>query len=249
MLLDERRRQVLKAIEERGFISLHDLAQRCEVSESTLRRDLEHLDRIGQIRRTRGGAAYVGESLTAFEDRSHQAAPEKRRIAAAVASLIGAGETILLDGGTTTYEVARCLAGKPLQVVTNSLPIAALLVNRAEIELIFVGGYLYPKTGVALGPLAVATLADMRASRLVMSVGGLTEHGLYNTNSLLVETERKMIEAADEVIVACDSGKFGRPALAKIAELGIADRLVTDNNLSDDWRRRLAAEQIETLTV
>jgi DeoR/GlpR family transcriptional regulator of sugar metabolism len=249
MLLDERRQRILKAIEEKGFISLHDLAGRFPASESTLRRDLEHLDRIGQIRRTRGGAAYVGESLTAFEDRSIEAAPQKRRIATAVAELIQPYETILLDGGTTTFEVARSLVGKPLQVVTNSLPIASLLVNRPEIELIFVGGYLYPKTGVALGTVAVAALVGMRVRRLVMSVGGLTEGGLFNTNSLLVETERQMIEAAEEVIVASDSGKFGRPALARIAPLDVADHVVTDDGINDYWKTVFAREEIKLTAV
>ncbi|MBA3311718.1 MAG: DeoR/GlpR family DNA-binding transcription regulator [Planctomycetota bacterium] len=248
MLLDQRRQQILKAIEEKGFISLHELAGRFPASESTLRRDLEYLDRIGQVRRTRGGAAYVGDSLTAFEDRTVEAAPQKRRIAAAVAELIQPYETILLDGGTTTFEVARSLAGKPLQVVTNSLPIASLLVNRPEVELIFVGGYLYPKTGVALGTVAVAALAGMRVRRLVMSVGGLTEAGLFNTNSLLVETERQMIETAEEVIVASDSGKLGRPALARIAPLNVADHVVTDDGVTESWKNIFAREDIQ-LTV
>lgn len=245
MLLDERRRRILETIEENGFISLQELAGRFPASESTLRRDLEHLDRIGQIRRTRGGAAYVGESLTAFEDRTVEAAPQKRRIAAAIAELIQPGETILLDGGTTTFEVARALVGRPLQVVTNSLPIASLFVNRSEVELIFVGGYLYPKTGVALGALAVSALSGIRVRRLVMSVGGLTEEGLFNTNSLLVETERQMINAAEEVVVASDSGKFGRPALAKIAPLNVVDRVVTDEGITEHWRGVFAREGIE----
>ena len=245
MLLDERRQRILETIEQTGFISLQDLASRFQASESTLRRDLEYLDRIGQVRRTRGGAAYVGESLTAFEDRSVEAAPQKRRIAAAVAELVQPGETVLLDGGTTTLEVARALAGKPLQLVTNSLPIASLFVNRPEVELIFVGGYLYPKTGVALGTLAVAALSGIRVRRLVMSVGGLTEEGLFNTNSLLVETERQMIDAAEEVVVASDSGKFGRHALARIAALGVADRVVTDDGITERWREVFAREGIE----
>ncbi|MGC1275453.1 MAG: DeoR/GlpR family DNA-binding transcription regulator [Planctomycetaceae bacterium] len=249
MLLDERRRRILEAIEERGFISLHDLTDRFPASESTLRRDLEHLDRIGQIRRTRGGAAYVGDSLTTFEDRTVEAAPQKRRIAAAVAELIQPGETVLLDGGTTTCEVAKALAGKPLHVVTNSLPIASLLVNRSEVELLFVGGYLYPKTGVALGALAVSALSGIRVRRLVMSAGGLTEDGLFNTNSLLVETERQMIAAAEEVIVACDSSKFGRPALAQIAPLSAAGRIVTDEGITAHWRDVFEREGIELIVA
>ncbi len=245
MLLDERRQRILETIEQNGFISLQHLAGRFNASESTLRRDLEYLDRIGQVRRTRGGAAYVGESLTAFEDRTVEAAPQKRKIAAAIADMIQPGEAILLDGGTTTFEVARALLGKSLQLVTNSLPIASLFVNRPEVELIFIGGYLYPKTGVALGALAVAALSGIRVRRLVMSVGGLTEEGLFNTNSLLVETERQMIEAAEEVVVASDSGKFGRPALARIASLEVVDRVVTDEGIPDRWRETFARERIE----
>ncbi len=249
MLLDERRQQILETIEKKGFISLHELSDRFQASESTLRRDLEHLDRIGQIRRTRGGAAYVGDSLSTFEERIAEAAPQKRRIATAVAALIQPGETVLLDGGTTTCEVARLLAGKALHVVTNSLPIAALLVNRPEIELLFIGGYLYPKTGVALGTLAVAALSGLRVQRLVMSAGGLTAEGLFNTNSLLVETEQQMIAAAEEVIVACDSSKFGRPALAKIAPLASVDRIVTDEGITDQWRNVFEREGIELIVA
>lgn len=248
MLLDERRHAILEIIENCGIISLHDLADRFPASESTLRRDLEYLDRLGQIRRTRGGATYIGDSLSPYEDRITEAAPEKRKIGQAVADQISAGETLLLDGGTTTFEVARALSGKPVQVVTNSLPIASLLVNRSEIELVFVGGYLYPKTGVALGTIAVAALAGIRANRLIMSVGGLTEEGLFNTNSLLVETEQKMIDAAEEVCVVSDSGKFGRAALAKIAPLAVVDRIVTDANIDDRWRAVMNRENI-ALTV
>lgn len=134
-----------------------------------------------------------------------------------VADLIEPHEVILLDGGTTTLEVARALVGKPLQVVTNSMPIVGLFVNQPNIELIVVGGYVYPKTGVALGDLAVAMLKNVHARRLVMSVGGITEAGLFNSNSLLVETERQMLSAAEEVIVVTDSSKFGHRALAHLA--------------------------------
>ncbi len=248
MLLDERRRKILEVIERNGFISINALGSQLPASESTLRRDLEYLDRIGQIRRTRGGAAYVGNSLRAYEDRIAVAAPEKRSIGQAMANLLAPGETVLLDGGTTTFEVARALAGKSLQIVTNSLPIASLLMNRPEIELIFLGGYLYPKTGVTLGPIAVNSLTGIRANRLVMSVGGITEEGLFNTNSLLVETEQRMIESAEEVCVVSDSGKLGKAALAKIAPLSVVHHLITDRRIPQSWREHLAEQNIQ-LTI
>ena len=249
MLLDERRASILHIIEETGFVALADLAQRVHASESTVRRDLDYLDGIGQIRRTRGGAAYVGESLTAFDERSTQATSEKQKVAQYAANLIEPGEAVLLDGGTTTLEVARHLVGKPLQVVTNSLPIVNLLVNQPEIELVVIGGYLYPKTGVALGPLAMASLAGIHVRRLLISVGGITEKGLFNSNALLVETERKMFAVADEVVVVSDSGKLGHSALAHLCSLDVVDRLVVDSGISEQWRKTFEAANIEVNIV
>jgi DeoR/GlpR family transcriptional regulator of sugar metabolism len=237
VLADERRQHILQIIEGHGFVSVQELMDTCQASESTVRRDLEFLDGIGQIRRTRGGAAYVGESLSGFEDRSRHASREKRELAKVAAELIQPDETLLLDGGTTTLEVARQLIGKPYQIVTNSLPIANLLANQQGIELIFIGGYLYPKTGVALGPVAMAALKNINAHRLIMSVGGITEKGLFNSNALLVETERQMMLAADEVMVVCDSGKLGRSALAYLCELSAIDHLVVDSGITPHWQK------------
>ena len=117
--LDERRNNILKVVESKGFVSTQLLQDQFEASESTIRRDLEYLDGIGQIRRTRGGAAYVGESLSTFDERRSLAIGQKRRIARAAADLIESGDAVLLDGGTTTLEVARQLGGKTLQVVTK----------------------------------------------------------------------------------------------------------------------------------
>ena len=142
MLLDERRKKILVSLEKMGFSSLKELVQHVGVSESTVRRDLEYLEGICQIRRTHGGAAYIGESVTAFEDRRLNALKQKECVANAVAEMIEPGEAVLLDGGTTTLEVARKLIGKSVQVVTNSVPIVNLLMNQPNIELIVIGGYV-----------------------------------------------------------------------------------------------------------
>ncbi|RLS43626.1 MAG: DeoR/GlpR transcriptional regulator [Planctomycetota bacterium] len=248
MILDQRRDEILQAIEQQGFVSLQELVTRLGASESTVRRDLEYLDGIGQIRRTRGGAAYTGESITPFEERFQRASLEKQTIAKVVADLILPGETILLDGGTTTLEVARELVGKALQVVTNSLPIANLLAQQPNIELILIGGYLYPRTGVALGPLAEAALREVHVPRVIMGTGGITEKGLFNSNTLLVECERLMLEAAKEVWVVADSSKFGRSALAHLCELSKVTRMIVDAGLSDSWREIIRGVGIE-LTI
>ena len=248
MILDQRREEILQLIEQHGFVSLQELVSKLGASESTVRRDLEYLEGIGQIRRTRGGAAYTGESLTPFEERRSREITEKEKIGKAVADLIQPGETILLDGGTTTLEVARSLVGKRLQVVTNSLPSANLLAQQASVELILIGGYLYPRTGVALGPLAEASLAELNVPRVIMSAGGITEKGLFNSNSLLVECERRMIKAAEEVWVVADSSKFGRSALTFLCELSSVTRMIVDSGLGDGWRRIVEKAGVE-LTV
>ncbi|MBX3440706.1 MAG: DeoR/GlpR transcriptional regulator [Planctomycetaceae bacterium] len=247
MLVDQRRDSILEIAESKGYISLQQLVDEVGASESTIRRDLEYLDRIGQLKRTRGGAAYIGDSLTGFDDRRSRATEEKQRIGRKAAELIESGETVLFDGGTTTLEVTRYLNGKTLQVVTNSLPAANLLVGASNIELIFLGGYVYPKTGVALGSLTVEALKGVHARRLVMSVGGITEAGLFNSNSLLVETERQMMEAADEVIVVADSGKLGHSELAHLCPLDRVDRLVVDSGITEEWRRIVKEHGIELI--
>lgn len=239
MLVEERRAKILQITEEMGYISLQQLVTEVGASESTIRRDLDYLDSTGQIQRTRGGACYAGDSLTDFDARIRQATAEKQSIARRAAELIEPGETVLLDGGTTTLEVARYLTGKPLQVLTNSVPIASLLMNRDGVELIFIGGYVYPRTGVALGELAVQALGRVNPGRLVMSTGGITEEGLFNSNALLVETERRMIAVSERVMLVADSSMFGRRALAHLCDLSQVDELVTDEGLTDEWKQVL----------
>lgn len=249
MIVDERRSIILKITEESGFVSLQRLVAEVDASESTIRRDLEYLDAIGQIQRTRGGASFVGDSLSDFDARKSRASDEKQQIARRTADLICSGETVLLDGGTTTLEVARYLTGKSLQILTNSLPIASLLMNRPEIELIFIGGYVYPKTGVALGEQAVEALRKMHAGRLVMSTGGITAEGLFNSNALLVDTERQMIRTADRVTLVADSSKFGQRALAMLCALTDVHEIVTDDGVSDEWRAVMESANVRMEVV
>lgn len=249
MLLDERRNRILQFIEQRGFVSLPDLCQHFGISESTARRDVEFLDGISQVRKTRGGATYVGDSISTLEERKVRSLQQKQEIAQAVADMIRDGDVVLLDGGTTTLEVARLLVGRTLQVVTNSIPIINLLINQPSIELIAIGGYVYPKTGVALGPVAVQALRGIQARRLVMSVGGITERGLYNSNTLLVETERQMIDSSDEIWVVTDSTKFGHSALSYLCALDTVDRIITDDGITEEWQARLEQAGIEVVIV
>jgi DeoR/GlpR family transcriptional regulator of sugar metabolism len=239
MLLQERRQHVLDLISRKGFATLMELAQTLEVSESTLRRDLAFWQQKGLLKRIHGGAMFTGESgsLPPLEERSEKQLAEKQAIARAAAERIQDGDSILIDGGTTTLELARLLVNRPLQVVTNSLPIAQLFANSRETDLIVLGGYVYPKTGVALGPLLIRMLEDVHVQQMVMSVHGITAKGLFNSNMLLVESERHMMRRADEVVVLADHTKFGKQALAHLCELGAIDTLIGDAGVAAEHRQ------------
>ena len=251
MLVEERRQRVLDLVSERGFVALTELAGAINVSESTLRRDLDYWHQQGSLRRTHGGAIYVGDAATlpALEERSANQRTEKQVIAGAAAARIQDGDTVLLDGGTTTLEVARMLVGRPLQIVTNSLPIAQLFANRREADLVMLGGYVYPKTGVALGPLTIRMMEDLHVHQTIMSVGGLTARGLFNSNLLLVETERQMMRCADEVVVVADHTKFGRPALAFLCEWKEIDTLIVDKPLTRGQRAMLGDADVRLIVA
>ena len=238
MLAETRRRILLDLIARQGFATLDELVKALGVSESTARRDLEALDLSGAVKRTHGGAVYSGEvrALPALEDRATSAAAEKQAIGKAAAALIDDGDTVLLDGGTTTLEVARALVNRPLQVVTNSLPIAQLQASSPPTDLILLGGYVYPRTGVALGPLAIATMQGIRVRLAILGAGGIVAEGIYNSNMLLVETERQMMACAQDVLIVADHTKFGRLALARLCGLDAIRHLVVDPGLSDAYR-------------
>ena len=249
LLAEERRNRVLELVRIRGFASLPELAGELKVSESTVRRDLDFLEDSGVARRTHGGVFYTGPTpkLPHFDLRQSVEWDKKREIAEAATGLIEDGDTILLDGGSTTYELARLLVGRPLQVVTNSLPVAMLFSASDTVDLVLVGGYVHRRTGVSLGPYANEMLADLNVRRAVISVAGINQRGCYNSNLLLTETERAMMASAEEVVVVADSTKFGRTCLSKLCELSDLNMLVTDHEISASWQQTLSAEGVHVI--
>jgi DeoR/GlpR family transcriptional regulator of sugar metabolism len=247
MLVEARRRQLLELINRRGFATLEDLVASLSVSESTVRRDLEALDQAGAIKRTHGGAVCAGDvrAMPALDDRADTATEEKAAIGRAAAWLVRDGDTVLLDGGTTTLEVARSLVGRRIQVVTNSLPIASLLAPHKDTDLILIGGYVYPRTGVAMGPIAIASMEGIRVHKVIMGAGGIVAEGVYNSNSLLVETERRMMRCGQEVVVVADSTKFGRLSLSRLCGLNEIQHLVVDPALPEGFLPLLEQARVQ----
>ncbi len=242
-----RRTRLIDFIRIRGFATLDELVGELGVSESTIRRDLDALEEQGLARRTHGGVLAAGglPRLSEFDERQPAHWAAKRAIAAAAAEVIADGETVLLDGGTTTYEVARLLVGRSLQVVTNSLPVANLFASQARTDLVLLGGYVSPRTGVCLGPYANELLGRLHVTTTVLSAAGITADGLFNAHLLLAETEQAMLRAAGRVIVVADSSKFGRKSLTFVSGLDAVDLVVSDDGLETSWRETVTAAGAE----
>lgn len=238
MLNHERRSRLLDIIRIRGFAALEELVRELGVSESTVRRDLDALEEQGSAKRTHGGVLYSGgmPRLAEFDERQPTNWAAKRAIAFTAAAVIEDGETVLLDGGTTTYEVARLLVGRSLQVVTNSLPVANLFASEARTDLVLLGGYVSPRTGVCLGPYANELLGRLHVTTTVLSAAGVSAEGLFNSHLLLAETEQAMLKAASRVMVVADSSKFGRKSLTRVSGLDAIDIVVSDDGLPPPWR-------------
>lgn len=240
-----RRAKMAELLSQRGAISLSDMVQWMDISDSTARRDLEALEADGLIRRTHGGAVwtrYGASQRVAFADRQTSMADEKQAIAKAVAASIADGVTVILDGGTTCYAVAEALQGRKISVVTNSVPIAALLSSSYTTEVTLIGGYVYPRTGVALGTTAEKQLEKLHATVLIMGCAGVDAHGVYNINQMMVDVERKMIAAADYVVLVADHLKFGAKALAKVCDLSELSQILTDDGLDEHWQQSIRSQ-------
>ncbi len=254
MLIPARQSRIKELLAERGMGNHEWLAAELQVSPSTIRRDLEMLEQSGLVQRTHGGVIWVGEKAPgtrpyAFDQRMSYQTESKRKIAKAASALVHPGETVLVDGGTTTFYLAQELLGQPMQLVTNSLPIANLFLNDDQVELILAGGLMYPRYGVLLGPMAEESLTNIHTKTLFMSVAGIHEGRLYNQNMLLVQAERRMMKQAQQTVLLVDSGKFGQQALVELCGLEDIDIVVSDAALPEDRRDQITAAGCELIVA
>ena len=239
MLIAERQARLQTLIQTRGICGLETLARELHVSQSTVRRDIEMLEQRGLVKPTHGGVIWAGDGGQQgrpyeFDQRLDVSAEAKGRIAREARKLVEPGQTIFIDGGTTSYSFARELAGLPLQIVTNSLPIASLFLNDDNVELVVTGGLLYPRYGVFLGPSAEQAIDSVHVTTLFLSAAALHRGVLYNQNLLLVESQRRMIRQAQRIVLLLDATKFARQTLSRLCDLAEMDVIVTDEAPSKD---------------
>jgi DeoR family transcriptional regulator, fructose operon transcriptional repressor len=241
--------RIRELVDDREFVDLETLCHELNASESSIRRDLSRLEQQRVLKRVHGGAIAIKtrDHLLDFGWQSERNPTEKQRIAKLTASLIEDGQTVILDGGSTTAAVATELVNRYLNIITNSLAIAEVFKNARQIELTLTGGYLYPRLEIMLGPLCESMLAGVTADILIMGIGGVTEAGFSNNNTLLVGSERKMIEASRKVIIVADHTKFGKAAMVPLAPLDVADIVISDTDLAPEYPQLLKSKDIQVL--
>jgi DeoR/GlpR family transcriptional regulator of sugar metabolism len=230
VLTEERHRRILEHLGVQGRVLAADLAVEFEVSPDTVRRDLRELDDAGMLRRVHGGALPRAGDTDPLPVRARRAPEAKASIARRAARIVGDGQVVMLDGGSTTLEVARALPERlRATVVTNSLPIALALADRRGLEVVVIGGSLSARAGVTVGAATVAELSAVRADVLFLGVCGLhPEIGVSVEDPEEREGKRAMIAGAAEVVGLADHDKLGTALPFVVAPLTEVTTLVTD---------------------
>jgi DeoR/GlpR family transcriptional regulator of sugar metabolism len=250
----ERRAQIVELSRQGGFLTTRELADRLQVSEMTVRRDVAYLAERGRIRSVFGGAATAGEELaggTDFQERARTNTAVKIQIGRAATELIRPGSLIALDNGTTTIEMARSLsASSELSVVTTSLPVINILNERANVEVTSLGGVLQPELQAFAGPLALANVEQLHVAQFFLSASAVRPSGVFCANQYDSMTKRALIRSSDEVILLADSSKFNLvTAMMKVAALEQIDVLITDDGLSSESIAMLDDTNIRVVSV
>ncbi|QXQ05292.1 DeoR/GlpR family DNA-binding transcription regulator [Sphingosinicellaceae bacterium] len=238
----ERRQRISTMVRERGSVQVAPLSERFSVSVQTIRKDLRFLATKGVMERSYGGGISADAvNVTAeppVEAKRSSHADEKIRIGRLAASMVRPGESIVLDSGTTTLQIATFLPDdEDITVLTNDLDILSVLATRERLNIVMLGGMLRRKNRAFYGAQTVAALEDLRVDKLFLGVDGFdVEFGItthYEPEAML---NRKMVEAARQVIAVTDVSKFGRVCLHRIINLDKIHHLVTDDAVPDTIR-------------
>jgi DeoR/GlpR family transcriptional regulator of sugar metabolism len=244
-LLPARRRElILRSARAAGTVSVVALAERLGVSEMTVRRDLDQLHRDGKLTRVHGGAT-LETAEPPFSEVAVARYDEKDRIGRAAAGLVRDGETILVDIGTTTLQLARHLHGRSLRVVTSNLAVYEELLPEPDVEIVLLGGVVRRNYRSLVGFLAEETLRQLRVDRLFLGASALhPDLSVMDDTMAEVPVKRGMLAAAADVVLLVDADKFTGRGMARVCGADALDTLITDERAP-----REAVERLETAGV
>jgi DeoR/GlpR family transcriptional regulator of sugar metabolism len=237
-LKEERQGRIRVMVEEQGRVIVPELSERFNVSEATIRRDLEELDSLGQLRRTHGGAmrSEKAPKEPPMMQRMVENPDEKNRIGKAAVQFIKDGETIFLGSGSTVIEVARNLPlDISLTIITNSLPVVNELAIHTGIELIVIGGMLRQSELSMVGHVAEQAVREFRADKVIVGMYAIdADCGFTNDYPPEIMTDRAILSIAHRIIVVADHSKFGRVSSTLVAPVTAAQMIITDHATPDE---------------
>jgi DeoR family transcriptional regulator of aga operon len=247
----ERRVKILEILEDNGQVKVTDISKLYNVSEVTIRNDLDKLEQKGLLIRTRGGGIKTQRVRFDYQlnkELTHHLR-EKQLIGKKALELIKEEDTILLDSGTTTLEIARNLAQmKNLTIITNALNIASQFVNNDNIKVITLGGNLRNSTLSFIGPMAENSIKNLYCDKVFLGVNSdLSKHGISTTNIEDAYLNKLMIDISKEIIVVTDSSKFLKRSFSKIASISAIDVIITDSNIPTEEMHNLQNAGIKVM--
>ena len=251
MLPNQRKEKILELLKQDGHVKVLSLSRMFKVTEVTIRQDLEKLEKEGWIEREHGGACLknIGLSVqdTALQNQDNLNA--KKAIAQKAVELIKDGDTIILDSGSTTTQIAKLIKGfKNLTVITNSLNIALILGGDPAIQLVVTGGEFKAPTLSLTGQKAAEFFNNLNVDKLFLATAGINlKAGLSYPCISDICVKRAMIECARQVYLVADSSKIGKSSFANLGELSMIDYLITDSNLSESDAELLRKQDIHLI--
>ena len=241
----ERHRIILSAVQEKPVVTVQEMVELTSSSEATIRRDIATLHVQKKLRRVRGGAEsvnppqFVGLAGRPFSVNETINISQKRAIAAKAVELCQDGDPIIINGGTTTFQMVHPLASRRCQVFTNSFPIAEHLLKHSKNTIMLSGGVIYREQNIILSPFENDVTRNFYARRMFMGAQGLGHLGLMEADPLLIQAEQKLIDQADELVVLADSSKFKKRSSLILCPLGRITTLITDNAIRNEDRQML----------
>ncbi len=248
MLGVERRQYIYNLLQEKGNITVIELSNLCDVGEETIRRDLTRMSAEGLIEKIYGGATLrkTMHSVLPIPMRKITAAEGKSKIARRCASLIEDGDTIFLDGSTTSMKIAaEFVRFRHIVIITNSAEIACIFSENPLIKVICIGGTLRANTRTFVGQTTVNMIHDYYADKVFLCCDGIDRvTGITDANEEEAEVRKAMIDHAGTIILATDKSKFDKTSFVSITTIPELDSIVTDERLPEEWESHLATHEV-----
>ncbi|MBC2579443.1 DeoR/GlpR family DNA-binding transcription regulator [Clostridium sp. DJ247] len=253
MLAQERQEEILKLIKEHKNIKTSQLMEMFNVSNETIRRDLDYLEQQGCLKKVYGGAILTKKLSwePPLNERTLIKRKEKLAIARECAKIINDDEIIFIDSGTTPLEVVKNLKNKRnLTIFTISLPVANFVINELDAKCIILGGEVRKKEQSLNGPITELILNNLHFDKAILSAGGIdSKIGLTDYDLNDVSVKKKVVHSVDETIVVADSSKFGVKALAQVAALNELSVIITDENIDKEWQDTILKHGVDLITA